>query len=115
MSVKGINKANWFKALSSLPAKNRVTALKASKGCFLKDIQKLIKFIGRSKKVKILPAQRKIFKKHRGFLSRFARCKVPKLKKLALSKVSGGFFGILAALIPAIVSLVSSVLPKVLG
>lgn len=115
MSQKGVTKANWFKSLAKLPSKKRATVLKTGKGCFLKDIQKIIKFVGRSKKVKILPSHTKLFKKHKAFLSRFSRCKGPKLKKLVLRKVSGGFFGILAALLPTIISLASSVLPKILS
>ena len=62
MSEKAVSKANWFVRLSKLPANKRAAVLKTGKGCFLKDLQKIIKFVGRSKKVKVLPQQHKLFK-----------------------------------------------------
>lgn len=109
-------KAKWFVKLSKLPKDKREAVLKSGKGEFLKDLQKIIRVVGRSKKVKVIPTQHKLFKKHRYFLSKISNCKgAKKFNKLVSRKVSGGFFGILATLLPAIISAATHILPKILG
>lgn len=110
------SKAEWFYSLAKLPQKKRIAVIKRGRIPFLQDLQRIIRFVGRSKSVKVLPHQNKLFKKHRRFLKAIAECKGPKkLKNLVLRKIQGGFLPILAALLPPIISLVTTALPKILG
>lgn len=110
------SKARWFYSLAKLPHKKRVAAIKRGRIPFLQDLRKIIRFVGRSKSVKVLPHQNKLFKKHRRFLKAIADCKgAKKLKTLVLRKIQGGFLPILASLLPPLISLVTTALPKILG
>lgn len=81
----------------------------------IKDLHKIVKFVRKSKNLKLLPSQRRLFKKHKTFLKRLVCSKgVKKLRKILLQRTSGGGL-ILGAVLPALISLVGSVIPKLIG
>ena len=109
-------KANWFVALSKLSPKKRAEVICCGKNGFLKDLLRLVKHVGRNKKVKLEPHHEKLFKKHRSTLKKIASCRGPtKLKKLLLKRTKGGalpLIPILGSLIPSLVNLAVTELPK---
>ena len=113
-SVKA--KANWFVALSKLSPKKRVEVICCGKNGFFKDLQRVVRHVGRGKKVKLDTRHVKLFKKHRGLLKKISTCRSPsKVKNLLLKKTKGGFLPlipILGSLIPSLVNLAATELPK---
>ena len=102
-------KANWFVALSKLSPKKRVEVICCGKTGFFKDLQRVVRHVGRGKKVKLNSRHVKLLKK-------ISACRSPsKLKNSLLKKVKGGFLPlipILGSLIPSLVNLAVTELPK---
>jgi hypothetical protein len=81
----------------------------------IKDLHKIVKFVRKINILKVAPTQKNLFKKHKTFLKRFVGSKgVKSLRKILLRRTSGGGL-ILGAVLPAIISLIGSAIPKLLG
>lgn len=105
-------RANWMQMLAAKPVAEQYKIVKNSNLILVKDLHKLIKYVTYNKKVKISPLQKCFLKKHRRFLLNYIEEKAPKKKKVRLlTKVKGGFLGLL---IPALISIASSVIPALL-
>ena len=105
-------RSNWMQMLAIKPVAEQYKIVKNSNLIFIKDLHKLIKYVAYDKKVKISPLQKCFLKKHKRFLLNYIEEMDPKKKKTRLlTKVKGGFLGLL---IPSLISIVSSVIPALL-
>lgn len=109
-------KAKWFINLAKLPPKQRCKVICCGKSGFFRDLQRLVKHVGRDKNIKLSVHHKKLFKKHKKLLKKIAASRSPKkLQRLLLKKVKGGAFPLiplLAGIIPSLVDLAITELPK---
>ena len=113
--MQSSKKLKWLILLSKLGSHQQCHVLKKSRGCLINDLHKIVKFAQKSNNLKLVPNQKKLFKKHKTFLKRFVCSKgVKRLRKILLQRTSGGGL-ILGAVLPAIISLIGSAIPKLIG
>ena len=110
----------WFEGFCKLPLRQRVEIVKRCKKGFFKDLKKLVKYIGRTKRrAQLKPAHKRILIKNKDLFKRIDKARsAEKVRKLLLKKVRGGafpFLPIIAAAIPSILGLVSDQVSKVIG
>ena len=113
-------KANWFVALSKLPLKKRCEVICCAKTGFFKDLGKLVKHVGRKKGIRLESRHKKLFSKHKSLLKKIvSHQRAPKkLKKFLLKRLRGGAFPlipIIGSLLPSLVNLAVTELPKLFG
>ena len=104
--------ADWLQLLAAQPPPTQYAIVKNCNLDFIRDLNKLIKYVAYDKNLEI-PSKHKVFlTKHRTFLIDFVNTRSCKMKREnLLKKVNGGFLGLL---IPTMVSIVSSVIPALL-
>lgn len=106
------DRLQWLSQLSKLPPKKQILILKGEKASLFNDLQRLFKKVSRTKTSKTTPKQRHLFKKHKNFLKKFVKSQgLKKIRTLILKRQTKGGFPFLA-LLPAIVSLASSIIPQ---
>ena len=105
-------RVNWLQLLAKQPTPKQHKIVKNCNLKFIKDLHKLIKYIACDKKLQLSSKHKEFLKKHSTFLRNFLEVRSYKKKREnLLRKVNGGF---LSFLIPAIVSIASSVIPALL-
>ena len=104
-------KRDWFTLLAKSPKKKQCEVICKCDSKFIKDLHRLISTAKDSKNASFSEKNNRFFKRNKRFLRRFIKEKsIPQKRNLLLRKTSGrGFF--LSALIPALISLVTSILP----
>ena len=102
-------KRDWLTLLAKSPKKRQCDIICKCSPKFIRDLHKLVCLAKDSKRVKFSAKCKRFFKKHKLFLRRFTKEKsINKKRSLLLRKTSGrGFF--LGALIPALMSLASTI------
>ena len=112
-------KAAWFSVLAKLSPKKRQQAVCSGNIAFFRDLRKLVKFVGRKKGLNLTPKHSKLFKKHKSLLKRIAKASTAhKVKKILLKRLRGGAFPLIpliASVIPSLVSIASTEIPKLFG
>ena len=106
-------RVEWLRKLSTKPVKEQRSDVKNGSVHIIKDLQKLMKFTKFNKYVRLNSKERHFLMKNRDFLHCF--CKGNRhygaKRKHLLTKVRGGFLGLL---IPTLLSVVGSVIPALL-
>ena len=102
-------KRDWFTLLAKSSKKKQHSVICKCDSKFIRDLHRLIRVAKDNRKAVFSEKDKRFFKKNKDFLRKFVKEKsIPKKRKQLLRKVSGaGFF--LGALIPALISLVSSI------
>ena len=79
------------------------------------DLVRVVKVVNRSKGLKLNQNQQVLFKKHKGFLKKLISAKgVKKIRKILLARTAGGGL-IIGTILPALISLATSIFPKLFG
>ena len=113
--MSGAKKLRWLNLLTKLSPDRQSLAITHGKPSLIRDLHKIFKFIGGNKKLKISPLHKKIFKKNKKYLNQIVKsvC-LKKVRKLLLKRTKGGGF-MLSPILPIIISLACSVIPKLIG
>ena len=108
-------KLHWLTLLGKLEPSKQSSVIKNSNQFLVCDLVRVVKAVNKSKDLKLNKKQQILFKQHKGFLRKLIAAKgVKKLRKLLLSRTSGGGL-ILGAILPALISLVTSIIPNIFG
>lgn len=107
-------KLQWLKVLARLPPDQQYKKIATSKSPLIRDLHTVITYVGKRKNLKLSAKQRKLFKDNKAHFKKLTKEKgVRKQRKLLLKRTKGGF--LLSAVLPAIISLAATAIPKLLG
>ena len=108
-------KLHWLTLLGKLEPSKQSSVIKNSNQRLVRDLVRVVKAVNKSKDLKLNKKQQILFKQHKGFLKKLIAAKgVKKLRKLLLARTAGGGL-ILGVILPALISLVTHVIPKLFG
>ena len=113
--MSGAKKLRWLTRLTKLSPDDQSLAITHGKPCLIRDLHKIFKFVGGKKRSKITPLHKKIFKKNKKYLNQIVKSAcLKKVRKLLLKRTKGGDF-LLSSILPVIISLACSGIPKLIG